>query len=300
MNFKVWSEWDDLSAPPNVTLLNPSTTPVVGGDFTNIDFFVPVYEEGLPSLNLVHQMPNLKVLQLSTAGFENAIPFLKKGVQLCNGRGIHDESTAELALGLTISSLRNFPEFTLNQLKANWIHTREQSVYGKKIGIIGYGSIGRTIERMFSAFKCEIFPFSKSGSNGALKISELETYIGILDVIILIVPLTEETRNLFDKRLLSKMKSGSLLVNVSRGAVVDTSALIAELESGRIKAAIDVTDPMPLPSTHKLWRTRGVFISPHVGGDTSAFEPRAKEFINSQLEKFAAGLPLDNVVAVGK
>ena len=123
-------------------------------------------------------MPNLKVLQLSTAGFENAIPFLKKGVQLCNGRGIHDESTAELALGLTISSLRNFPEFTLNQLKANWIHTREQSVYGKKIGIIGYGSIGRTIERMFSAFKCEIFPFfNESNKEYSSTISPREVFI---------------------------------------------------------------------------------------------------------------------------
>jgi phosphoglycerate dehydrogenase-like enzyme len=118
-------------------------------------------------------------------------------------------------------------------------------------------------------------------------------------VVILILPLTKDSRHLFDARRLALMKDDSLLVNMARGPVVDTEALIKELNSGRITAALDVTDPEPLPKDHPLWRAKGVLISPHVGGNSNAFEKRAKALIESQLKLLAEGKPLNNVITIG-
>ncbi len=295
----IWTQWDDLNVPADVIKLSPKTTPASGGDFSKVTFFVPQYMGGLAMLELTKQMPNLKVLQMPNAGYDDALAYLRPGITLCNGRGIHDDSTAELAVGLTIASLRNFPTFALNQSKSKWVHTKEKSIYGRKIGVIGFGSIGSTIARMLSGFNCEVIGFTKSGRENTKAISELDKYLPTLDVVILILPLTDQSRKMFDAKRLKLMKDGALLVNVARGPIVETEALISELKTGRIFAALDVTDPEPLPEDHELWKTPGVFISPHVGGNTSAFEPRARKLIESQIKKFSAGLPLDNVVAVG-
>lgn len=299
MNKVVWTEWDDLKIPSNIVGLSLVNTPINSGNFSEITFFVPKYEEGTPTFKLIEKMPNLEVLQLVSAGFEDALKYLKPGVILCNGRGIHNESTAELAVGLTISSLRNFPEFTRNQSRKTWVHSREQSLYGKRIGILGYGAIGSTVGRMLSGFKCEVIPISKTGKSNTFSVNHLDEILPTLDVLILILPLTKDSENLMNEKRLSLMKDGSLLVNVARGAIVDSEALIKELQKGRLRAALDVTVPQPLPSKHPLWDAPGVFISPHVGGNSSAFEPQAKKFLESQLIKYSKDQPLDNVVAVG-
>jgi phosphoglycerate dehydrogenase-like enzyme len=294
----VWTEWDDLEVPANVIKLSPKTTPASGGDFSQVTFFVPQYMGGKAMLELTKQMPNLKVLQMPNAGYDDALAYLRPGITLCNGRGIHDDSTAELAVGLTIASLRNFFDFAINQSKSKWVHTKEKSIYGRKVGIVGFGSIGSTIARMLSGFNCEVIGFTKSGRDNTKSIAELDKFLPTLDVVILILPLTDQSRKMFDAKRLKLMKNGALLVNVARGPIVDTDALVNELKTGRIFAALDVTDPEPLPENHALWSAPGVFISPHVGGNTSAFEPRARKLIESQLKKFAQDLPLDNVVAV--
>jgi phosphoglycerate dehydrogenase-like enzyme len=219
---------------------------------------------------------------------------------LCNGKGIHDDSTAELAVGLTIASLRGFPDFVRNQDKSAWIHVKNNSINDRRIGIIGFGSIGSTIAKMLSGFAVEIIPFTKSGRDKTIPISDLDKHLPTLDVVILILPLTQESRQLFDAKRLSLMKDGALLVNVARGPIVNTDALVAELNSGRITAALDVTDPEPLPSDHPLWRAKGVLISPHVGGNTSAFESRARRLVQSQLELLAQGKALNNIIVAGK
>ena len=141
--------------------------------------------------------------------------------------------------------------------------------------------------------------FSRSGKDGAKKIEELDTYLPSLDIVILILPLNAESRHLFNKDRLAKMKDGALLVNVARGPIVDTDALVAELNTGRIHAALDVTDPEPLPTGHPLWKAKNCLIVPHVGGNSTAFEPRCRKLIESQLELMAAGKPLKNIVAQG-
>jgi phosphoglycerate dehydrogenase-like enzyme len=299
MNHVIWTQWDDLEIPASFKKLSPATTPVNGGDFSQVTFYVPAYMGGRAALELTKQMPNLKILQMPNAGYDDAMEFVRPGMILCNGRSIHDDSTAELAVGLTIASLRGFPEFVRNQDKGKWVHTREKSINDRKIGVIGFGSIGSTVARMLAGFSVEIMPFTQSGRDKTTPISDLDKHLPSLDVVILILPLTKESKHLFDARRLALMKDGALLVNVARGPIVDTDALVKELNSGRITAALDVTDPEPLPEGHALWSAKGVLISPHVGGNTTAFEPRARRLIKSQLELLAAGKPLNNIIVAG-
>jgi len=299
MSQVVWTQWDDLEIPSAFKKLSPATTPADGGDFSEVTFYMPAYMGGRAALELTKQMPNLKYLQMPNAGYDDAMEFVRTGMTLCNGRSIHDDSTAELAVGLTIASLRGFPEFVRNQDKGKWVHTREKSINDRKVGIIGFGSIGSTVARMLSGFSVEIMPFTQSGRDKTTPIAELDKHLPSLDVVILILPLTKESKHLFDARRLALMKDGALLVNVARGPIVDTDALVKELNSGRITAALDVTDPEPLPEGHALWSAKGVLISPHVGGNTTAFEPRARKLIKSQLELLAAGKPLNNIIVAG-
>ncbi|MEY3257882.1 MAG: hypothetical protein RL443_891 [Actinomycetota bacterium] len=296
----VWTQWDDLNVPSKFKRLSPANTPVESADLSEITFYVPTYMGGRPALELTKKMPNLKILQMPNAGYDDALEFVRDGMTLCNGRSIHDDSTAELAVGLTIASLRGFADFVRNQDKSSWVHVRNQSINDKRVGIIGFGSIGSTIAKMLSGFSVEVIPFTQSGRDNTIAISNLDKHLPTLDVVILILPLTAESKHLFNAQRLALMKDGALLVNVARGPIVDTNALVKELNSGRITAALDVTDPEPLPSDHPLWKAKGVLISPHVGGNTSAFEKRARRLIESQLQLLAEDKSLNNVIVAGK
>lgn len=299
MKHFVWTQWEDLKVPDGVERLTPTNTPLDTSDLSKITFYVPSYMRGRPALEYVKSMPNLKVLQLSNAGYEDALEYLRPGLTLCNGRGIHNDSTAELAVGMAIASLRGFPRFVLSQSQGKWDPAHFRSINDKKIGIVGFGAIGKTIARNLSGFEVEVIGFSRSGQDGAIKIKHFDDYLPLLDVVILILPLNEESRHFFDARRLALLKSGALLINVARGGIIDAAALLTEVRTGRITAALDVTDPEPLPPEHPLWKESGVFITPHVGGNSSAFEPRARRLIESQLLKLAAGQPLENIVAGG-
>ena len=295
----VWTEWDDLNVPATFKRLSPATTPIDSGDFSKVTFYVPWYMGGKPALELTKQMPNLKILQVPNAGYDDAIEYLRPGMTLCNGKSIHNDSTAELAVGLTIASLRGFPDFIRNQDKSDWVSGTFKSINDLKIGIVGFGSIGTTIAKMLAGFAVEVVGFTQSGRDNTIAISDLDKHLPSLDVVILILPLTKDSKHLFDARRLALMKDGALLVNVARGGVVATDALVKELNSGRITAALDVTDPEPLPKDHPLWRAKGVLISPHVGGNTTAFESRARRLIESQLNLLAENKPLNNVIVAG-
>ena len=295
----VWTQWDDLNVPSKFKRLSPATNPAETSDLSEVTFYVPTYLGGRPALELTKKMPNLKVLQVPNAGYDDAMEFLRPGITLCNGRGIHDDSTAELAVGLTIASLRGFATFVRDQDKGEWVNKNYDSINDRKIGIVGFGSIGSTIARMLSGFSVEIVAFTQSGRDNTIAITDLDKHLPSLDVVILILPLTKESKHLFDARRLALMKDGALLVNVARGPIVDIDALVKELNSGRITAGLDVTDPEPLPKGHPLWSAKGVLISPHVGGNSSAFEKRARRLIESQLNLLAQGKPLNNVIVAG-
>lgn len=249
-------------------------------------------------------MTSLRVVQTLTAGVDHvlsAVERLAPGVQLCNARGVHEASTAELALTLTLACLRGIPRFVEGQRVQEWRQGFHPALADKSVLIVGYGSIGSAIEDRLAGFECarvaRVARSERTTARGPVHpLAELPRLLSESDVVILSTPLTEATRGLVNADFLAHMKDGALLVNVARGPVVDTKALLAELETGRLTAALDVTDPEPLPPGHPLWHAPGVLISPHVGGPTSAFAPRARRLLTAQVNRYAAGEPLAHVV----
>lgn len=249
-------------------------------------------------------MRSVQVVQTLSAGIDHVepgLPHLPPGVRLCNARGVHEASTAELTLALVLASLRGIPDFVRAQDRGEWLGGFRPALADRKVVIVGYGSIGAAIEDRLVPF--EVAPVvrvarsARTTARGPVHpLTELPALLPEADVVILSTPLTEATRHLVDAEFLARMKDGALLVNVARGPVVDTKALLAELESGRLTAALDVTDPEPLPRDHPLWHAPGIVISPHAGGPTSAFLPRAKRLLVDQLNRFVNQEPLRNVI----
>lgn len=264
---------------------------------SEVEFYVPPYLGGKHTLELIPAMPKLRVVQALTAGVDDVRPYIGESVQLCNARGVHDASTAELAITLMLASLRGIPDFVVAQLEGRWMQGYRESLADKTVLIVGYGSVGSAIERRLTPFECDVLRVARTARDGVADLSRLPELLPRADVVVLIVPLTDSTRGMVDVEFLSHLKDGALLVNVARGPVVDTDALRAELSTGRIRAALDVTDPEPLPVDHPLWRTPGVLISPHVGGFTSAFLPRALRLVQQQLTRYTGGEPLANVMS---
>jgi phosphoglycerate dehydrogenase-like enzyme len=261
-----------------------------------VEFYVLAYRFRPDDGEALKDLPKLRVVQTMTAGVEHIRGYVPKGVLLCNGRGIHDTSTAELAVGLIVSSLRGIPEFVRAQERAEWAPERRESLADKQVLIVGYGQIGEAIEARVRPFEADVVRVARRERDGVHAIEELPDLLPQADVVVLIVPGTDQTTGLFDAAMLARMKDGALLVNVSRGSVVETDALLAELQSGRIHAALDVVDPEPLPAEHPLWRAPNLLLVPHVGGNSTAMQPRAFRLVREQLQRFAAGEQLANVM----
>jgi phosphoglycerate dehydrogenase-like enzyme len=261
-----------------------------------VDFFVPPYMGADHTLQVMEQMSTVKVVQSLTAGVDNVWAHLPSGVTLCNAKGVHDASTAELAVGLTIASLRKFPEFVRAQETGDWLYGRYDALADKTVLIVGFGSVGEALEQRLIPFEVTIMKVARTARAGVYGFDSLAQLLPQADVVVLTAPLTEQTRGLVDSEFIAAMKAGALLVNVARGPVVNTEDLLAAVKTGRIRAALDVTDPEPLPADHELWRTPGVLISPHVGGNTSAFLPRAYRLVREQLQRYVANEPLHNIM----
>lgn len=266
-------------------------------DLERVAFYVPNYMGPADDLALMARMPRLEVVQLLTAGFENAEGFLPRGVTLCNAGGVHDASTAELAVGLIIASLRGIDSFARAMPSGSWVYGRREALADKRVVVVGAGGVGQAIRRRLEPFEADVVMVGRSARPGVHASGDLPALLPVADVVILAVPLTEDTHHLVDPEFLARMADGALLVNVARGSVVDTEALAAQVASGRLSAALDVTEPEPLPPDHPLWNLPGVLISPHVGGNTSAFLPRARRLVAEQLRRFATGQPLEHVVS---
>jgi phosphoglycerate dehydrogenase-like enzyme len=294
-----WTQWEDIQVPAGVKALNPKNFPLEESDLSQITFYVAPYMGGRKALEWSNSMPNLKILQVPNAGFDDALEFLRPGMTLCNARGVHDASTAELAIALAISSRRGFYDFARAQQAGKWAPKRYESFNDSKIGIIGAGSIARTLASYLSPYDVEISFFSRSGSDGAIPISHLDAHLPQLDILFLVLPLNAESKHLIDKKRLKLMKDGAVLVNVGRGPIVDTEALVEELNTGRIFAGLDVTDPEPLTDGHPLWSAKNLILSPHVGGNSTAFDSRAKKLIEKQLNLISKGEEPENIVARG-
>ena len=288
-----------LESPPSglrYEVVRPERGEPLPESAADVRFYVPAYQMGPVDPELFTQLPRLEVVQTLTAGVDHIRPALPEGVVLCNGRGIHDTSTAELALTLILASMRGIPEFVRAQDRGQWRPERRESLADKRVLIVGHGQIGAAIEARVVPFEAEVVRVARRARPGVHAIGDLPGLLPDADVVVLILPGTDQTRHLVDADFLKQMKAGALLVNVSRGSVVDHDALRVALEDGRVRAALDVTDPEPLPDDHPLWRAPNLLVSPHVGGASSAMWPRAYRVVQSQLERYARGLPLQNQV----
>lgn len=293
----IWSEFTDLAIPESLQAL-----PIHGAfpdstDLSKITFYVPPYMPGAKALAPILQMSSLQVIQSPNAGVDDVLAILPQGVTLCNAQGVHEASTAELAIGLAISTRRGFATFMNNQSKGTWEHQRRSALADSRVGIVGMGSIGSLIAQQLAVFNVEVIGFTRSGSHGNQTMANFDAILPTLDVVILILPLTLESHHLMNRSRIASMKVGATLINVARGGIIDTDALVDALNKGVISAGLDVTDPEPLPHGHALWSAPNTIITPHVGGDTSAFMPRARKLIQEQLVRFANGEPLKNIVA---
>jgi phosphoglycerate dehydrogenase-like enzyme len=261
-----------------------------------VEVIVPPPRVRPETLAAIARLPSLKLVQLTSAGAERVIPYIPAHVTLCNARGAHDAATAEWTVGAIVAHLRNFSRFGNAQSDGRWDFTLSESVSGKRVLIVGYGSIGGAVERRLAGWEVTIERLARTRRPGVLGLEDLPEALPKADVVVILVPVTEQTTRMVNAEFLASMKDGALLVNAARGAIVDTNALLKELSAHRIKAALDVTDPEPLPAGHPLWTAPGLLLTPHVGGAITQVTERAYAVVRAQLARYAAGEPLHNVI----
>lgn len=261
-----------------------------------VEFYVPPFFPDVPSLTAMASMSRLQVVQTLTAGFDRVRPHVPAGAVLCNARGAHDASTAEWAVGASIAALRQFPYFATEQAAGRWSYRFTGTLAGSTVLIVGYGSIGQAVERLLAGFDVQIRRVARTPRDGVSPVSELPGLLPSADVVILLAPVTKDTVGMVNADFLGRMKDGALLINAARGVLVVTDDLVAEVSTGRLAAAVDVTDPEPLPSDHPLWTLPNVFITPHVGASTPYSMREANRLVRAQAERYVTGQPLANVI----
>jgi phosphoglycerate dehydrogenase-like enzyme len=283
----------------------------------DVDFWIlPFYRKDAAAL--FDKLRGVKVAQSLMAGVDWILPWLPPDVTLCDGRGIHDISASEWVLTAILATMKRFPLYRDLQAKQQWkgfatvvdgfltesgaAHGQytilAEDLSGKTVLIVGYGSIGAAIEARLMPFGVTVLRVARTPKDQpkVSAVSELHALLPKADIVVAIVPLTDATRGLIGAPELGLMKHGALLVNAARGPVVVTDALVEALQQGRIRAAVDVTDPEPLPAGHPLWSAPNCMITPHIGGSTPEFIHRAFRFGAQQVKRFAAGEPLQNTV----
>ena len=280
--------------------VGPLTVPASVAD---VEFYVPSFFPSTASSAVLSEMRRLRVVQALTAGVDWLRPHVPPSVALCNARGAHDASTAEWVVAAILGSLRAFPLFSAEQAAGRWSYQGTDQLAGKNVLIVGYGAIGAAVERRLAGFEVTVRRIARSpraaagGMGEVAGLADLPSLLPEADVVVLLVPFTPESKGLVGSDFLARMKDGALLVNAARGAVVDTGALVAEVARGRLRAALDVTDPEPLPSGHDLWSMPGVFITPHVAASTPVSRQRAALLVREQAEAYLRGEPLRNVIS---
>jgi phosphoglycerate dehydrogenase-like enzyme len=269
---------------------------------SKIDIVVPPYMGGATVLRRLEDVETALV-QSQSIGYDGVTEFLPAGRVFANAAGVHETSTAELALAMILASQRELPRLFSNQQEGVWEARPTASLADCRVLMVGYGGVGKAIEQRLIPFETSVTRVASraraDGDGPVHGIAELPGLLPDHDIVVVAVPYSDSTRHLIDDAFLSAMPDGALLVNVARGPVADTDALVRHTAGGRIRAALDVTDPEPLPGGHPLWSTPGVIITPHVGGASAAMRPRMGRLLQRQIELMLAGEPPANVVLGG-
>jgi phosphoglycerate dehydrogenase-like enzyme len=245
---------------------------------------------------LFAELPNLKLIQLLSAGAEDWIESVPDGVLLSTCRGAHGGSTAEWVVAVLLSLYRELPGFTADQAARRWGRRATDTLQGKRALVVGAGDLGRQLRRRLEAFDTRVTLVGMSARDGVRGVEELPELLGGFDIVALMVPLTSRTRGMVDAGFLAAMKTGAVLVNAARGSVVETDALVAELRTGRLRAALDVTEPEPLPPEHPLWEMPGLILTPHVGGSVHGVRNRSYAVAAAEIGRYAGGELPNNLV----
>ncbi|WP_144119980.1 2-hydroxyacid dehydrogenase [Catellatospora sichuanensis] len=280
----------------------PAVDAPLPGDPAEVEFWVPPNVNSPDLVALARPMTGLKVIQLLSAGADAWIGRLRDGVTLCDARGVHDPNVAEWVVGAIISSLRRFDHFARAQAAHRFADgevTPTDELCGKRVLIVGAGSIGAAAAARLTPFGVQVTNVAHTARDGVHGVADLPRLLPDADVVVLLVPLTEQTEGMVDAAFLAAMPDGALLVNAARGRVADAAALTAELASGRLRAALDVTDPEPLPPDSPLWDMPNVLLTPHIAGAVRGTVPRAYRLVGTQVRRHIAGEPLDNQVRGG-
>jgi phosphoglycerate dehydrogenase-like enzyme len=248
-------------------------------------------------LAAMRELPKLRMVQTLSAGVDLWEGRLPDGVLLSNARGAHGGSTAELAAAGLLAVYRQIPQFAADQAAHRWNQHMTETLDGKRVLVLGAGDLGQSLRARLEPFGATVTLVGRSARTGVRSFDEVPGLLGRHDVVVLMVPSNDQTHHLADAAFLARMPDQAVLVNVARGPVVDTDALLAELTAGRLRAVLDVTDPEPLPPDHPLWDAPGVLILPHVGGNTDGMSDRAWGVAAEQIEAFAAGQEPPNLVS---
>jgi len=287
----------------------------------NIDVWIPDPYVSC-SLRTWPHLRGVRLVLAPMAGIEWLTGIVGPEVTICNARGAHNICTAEWTLTAILTMLKYVPMYNDIQRQGRWSRRFEvpphyvaitgdtrphyppvmvEELTGKRILLVGYGSIGKEIERMLMPFYVHMVRVARSARSDSKvhAVSELDSLLPEAEIVILILPITAESRGLIGRRQLELMRQGTLLVNAARGPIVNTDALVEALQSGRIRAALDVTDPEPLPVGHALWSCPNLFITPHIGGSSPQYAPRALRTVSNELRRYMHGEPLHNMVQTG-
>ncbi|HEX6782984.1 MAG TPA: NAD(P)-dependent oxidoreductase [Solirubrobacterales bacterium] len=297
-------EQEAFAVPDGVTVESIPSEPLSHPHISKVEVLVPPYRSRTV-LDALPGMPALRLIQTLESGVEWLLPSVPPGIFVCNSRGAHDAAVAEWVVGAILVMQRRVVEHLDAQRRSEWrdvVSARgwlppfAGDLEGSSVLIVGYGSIGRAVEERLRPFGVEVQRVARHARPGVSAPAALPRLVGTADIVILLLPSTSDTDGLFDSTLIEAMKRGALLVNAGRGRVVDQRALLAGLIDGRLRAALDVTEPEPLPADDPLWSAPNLLLTPHIAGDTPRRFWRSWRFVGEQVGRMLDNAPLQNVV----
>ncbi|WP_297081844.1 2-hydroxyacid dehydrogenase [uncultured Demequina sp.] len=303
---KIADALGDLGDDARVIVWDPSKEDVPADERERITIAcIPHLSGGRTVYGRLAECPDLRVIQIPSAGYEHAVPFVPAGKKLANARGVHDSRTAEMAIALALASQRKLPQFFEAQQRETWESDPYcPSLADRRCLVVGYGSIGAAIGSRLRAHEAGVTGVARSARTApdgtqVHAMGDLPRLLPDAEIVFLVTPLTEQTERMVNTDFLAALPDDALVVNVGRGGIVDTDALLPELESGRLRAALDVTDPEPLPDGHALWSAPGCIVTPHVAGFALLTDKRYVALVKRQVEAVRHGDDPVNFVAMG-